>query len=350
MRKKWFVCVLTIVFIYGCSWHGNDDEILYPVEEIKTQTNEHGFQTQNDGHTMLNDSMQKTEYYGEVITFNDEENEFVELINSGDEKISVVLDMDCDGLNEAIVCLVSSSGRVSDLLGLEYDCDEYYVLEGMYFIDENKSIELIDRYKRGCYLTKSQYLLKRDNAEYVTLNGYMGVDSIGEVISLRHDELVFITDGVDYTGHKFFLDKDKLIWNSFNYDSTIVPVKGKPLIEGNKYGKSFYSYFYTIDDFDLKALNTEEKTSLEINNIAPIDLEKYKEYESIQFIYRENGELDVNYSTKYEYEDEYSEIVFNCDIYYLTNGIWEFERTINGYMKVNPMEESEWQYLYCNQE
>jgi len=85
--------------------------------------------------------------------------------------------LDNDGIAEAILAETSFSGKVSELFGSDDNDDDYYCLKKLYFVSEDKSLSLIEEFNEGMYLLKSQQQFYiGDDASYLTLNGYNGVN------------------------------------------------------------------------------------------------------------------------------------------------------------------------------
>lgn len=281
--------------------------------------------------------------YGEVVEFSQDNNEYFDLVDTDKELVSIVLDLDNDGRSEAVLAEVSFSGKISELFGTENN-DEYFCLEKLFFVNEDKAITTIDNYTEGIYLLKTQYILVGDEVSFLTLNGYEGVNSVGEIITTSEDELFVVTNEISFSGSKFFADIDKIVWKKYNYNYWITPVQGKLLLDGIRHGQCEFSYFFSLDGKSICALKSEEKTYEEVNSIAPFDNKKYENGDGYQFIYRENGELDVNYA-----ELDNQDIFFSCDIFFLEDGIWQFYETEKGYKDIDPLQGDDWGYLYSMQ-
>ena len=356
MRKICFLFFFIGMFFLGCSKSGDcsyipetvisdnnlneDCETIIPSVQntddskdnaIKNETEdlETDFISSYDGKISFADYMLDTnlDYYGEIICFTKENNIYTDIFESQYDKFSLVFDLDNDGIKEAFVCDA-----------IEYD-DDSILINSLYFIDEQMNLNTV---MKGYYIDFNieQYLIKNDLYSYITLNGYEGMEPICHISSYVNDDWVIVTDELLENGHKYFVSVDELLWvrtgymNCYDIDEDTG--------EGFWNGRSFIPYFYKIENNELFLNTAEEKNINEINEIAVFNIDDYTDAESVQFLLRENGELEVNYvkSNIFGYD-------FYSDIYFIEDNVWVYKYSVDGYYVPDPVNyrETDWDFI-----
>lgn len=276
--------------------------------------------------------------YGQFVSFEGGKNEFTDMIDAPDEdKYSIVLNLDNDGENEAIVC-VASGPEVQSA-----DAEGCYFIDNVYFVDEKKESHLLDEIGEF-YLSKHQYLFIGENNSYITINGEVGAEPMGYIFTVDNESMRNVTEPLRSFGKKYFSGYDEIVWEACDY-STFFPIsEGMSLLEAGGMGLCEIPYYYKIVNGEIVPYEAEIKTIEEVKAIADFDDSKYKDKESVQYIYRENNELNVNYA---ELSKDIKPVLvdISADTYHLENGTWVLVRSDNGYYNEDSMKESNWDYL-----
>lgn len=269
------------------------------------------------------------EQEGEDVYFSNASNEFTKTVDINNYAYSIVVDLDNDGKNEAFVCDVSE---------IE---DNNILTDVLYFVDENKEVYVLNEGNANIYI--KQKMLLNENSWYLTINGYEGVESYGDVYSYVDNSLVNITGDLPKYGAKLFVDGE-IVWCKTGY-------MGFCQIDENQSasiwtGRTYIPYYYKLNNNQLALYSSKEKTLDDVNQMGKFDNKKYIEAESIQYLYCENGDLRVNYAIKDDYSD-CTLYTFECDVYNLENGIWVYKYWVKGYYQSNPLDYSidEWDFL-----
>lgn len=324
--------------------------IVVPEDDTNDQKNKDNTNNEANEETFdYFELLNPADHFGEVYYFAGMDDEYTDLIDSDSNKREMTVDLDNDGINEAIVCVYQNINSVCSEFGVLYVDENVYVLfplEGLYFICEDKSVRELE-ISSGQYLIESQYLLTKDNMSYLTLNGYLGTDSIGRIITVVDDEPVMLTKDLNDAGHKFFSAEDEVMWVSYDYNAYVVPSFGEPVKDGSFYGLCKFPYIYKIENTELKLIGAKEMSLEEVNALASFDDSVYDEGAKLQFIYRENGELFVNIAvSEIPAPGMDPEIRFECDMYHLSNGKWIYYGKTNGFINEDPMKMNEWDLFY----
>ncbi len=315
----------------GTSENDSGDELLFDEMENDEASN----QSENDSKSLLDGKVSfvdymtdnNLDYYGEIVCFAMGENVFTDMLDSKYDKFSLVLDLDNDGIEEAFVCDA-----------MEYD-EKGILIDSICFFDEQMNMNVIMN-EGYLYIKMEQYLLKNDLYSYVTLNGYNGIDPIGFIYSYIDDKCAIITDELLQYGRKYFVSSDELLWirsgymNCYDID--------EDTDEGFWNGRSFIPYFYKIENNELFLITAEEKNINEINEIAVFNIDDYTDAESVQFLLRENGELEVNYV-----KSDFFGYNFYSDIYYIEDNEWVYKYWVHGYYVPDPVNYSktDWEFI-----
>ena len=80
----------------------------------------------------------------------------------------------------------------------------------------------------------------------------------------------------------------------------------------------------------------------EIKKFEGIKKDNYKDAVAVQYILRDNNELDINYVT-----DDGEQFNFNADVYQVLDDgeTVRYQNTIEGYYSLQPIENSGWNFL-----
>ena len=282
-------------------------------------------------------------HYGDVISFSKIENEYTDLIDYHRNKISMVLDLDNDGLNEAIVC--ETNRTLEDYTDDYSDSDVSYEIVKMYFIGEDKSVNVIDLFD-GRYIYNDQFIVTKDGVSYVTMNGKggdYGFDLRGEVLTVENDQYKFLVGDESYEGQFYFTSDDEMEFVQIVGNGWVSIDEGESLKYCYFEVENPYSYEYTLEDGELIGVPAMELSLEEVEAIGKLEIgypSNDKNILAVQYIYRENGELDINYAVQ-----KVGEIHFKCDKYFLEDGKWEYDSTNAGFIRINPNEENSWEFL-----
>ena len=271
-------------------------------------------------------------YYMYTVFWSTNENDYTDMIDSENDKISKVLDLDYDGKTEAVVCEILEQGN-TETLNVDI-IDDYYLVSKAYFIDEDNNITEIEELNNIYILNKQCYLFK-DNNGYITLNGYEGVSPVGYIFTAKDNDLYCVTNNLPSIGHKFFISANEVEWTEKLYAQGIELDNDTSIIESikNIEGTACYSkYHFEINGYGLEFNITDcGSDASAINNIAPFDDSNYLSYDNVEYILS-NNELFVLCATIGDYG-----VYFTTDIYYLCNGTWYFIRTDNSLYLDDPI-------------
>ncbi len=259
------------------------------------------------------------EAYGDQVVFSDEECLLATGLESEKDIYSVVRDFDCDGFDEVFICEAFSQN------------EDEMSLNNLYYFDDNELINLPESVNY-LELNTHQYLISNDCTNFLTLNGTMGLEQIGEIITFDENGYNVITGDLLSEGHKYFIDDETILWIRTAY-------LGNYSSDSNGWSTRCYiPYFYKYENCQLNPVLAEEISYEEITACGQFDDEKYKMAESVQYLFRENGELEVNFAVLKD-----SFYSFFSDVYCLEDNGWTYKYSVKGYYVENPMH-----YDNCN--
>ncbi len=242
-------------------------------------------------------------------------------------------DYDGDGAEEAFVIV----GKWSD----PYGAPSLDMIMGeLYFVDSNYTVKRLSGLG-GVYKAQQQYI-KQDEKIYLFLSHDIGMPWITDVMTVKDDQPVDLS----YLPASMRIDSEgQIMITEDTYDSTLELGwelgAGKVLFTGH----TWKPYPFEFNHEQWRELSARELTKEEVEAIAPIpqflDLEQY---ESVQYILRENDELNINMA-KMNAE-------WNCiNLHYSTFRLgeaqeWEYvESEELGYYNIQLTGESHWDYL-----
>ncbi|RKM56355.1 hypothetical protein D6853_06065 [Butyrivibrio sp. X503] len=310
--------------------------------EITLQTDDSTEKNSDDGETNENT---KKSGNGQAIEPDEAENDFTKAVKEDLEKGSklgsYVVDLDDDGKKEAFVI----QGRPEDEYA-KYNNGKpvFWEVSDVWFVDESSKAEHIDEITdKGhidFYVTQSTASF--DNNTFIALNGGMAADGLGFVYTVKDDKLVNATPTAWAQGKKFFT-QDGLQWDLEMYGNFIEPDKGETLSNAMmRTGRCDVPYQMYMEDGVFKLYDAKELTEKEAENYKGVNLSFVSNPEAVQYILRDNNELDVNYVTKNKNEYE-----FNAERYTISEDgkNCEYKDTVNGYFAVDVSNYDAWDFL-----
>jgi len=294
-------------------------------------------------------------YYSEIVSFTTGTNDYSAMLEADTNSITMIVDLDNDGLNEAIVCGVDTSGRVTSLPVFMEDINKrnsnqkYYQINYAYFINDNNEIEPIDLVY-GESLLQEQCLVVKDDMSYLTMNGYYVTSPYGQMLTVVDDKLVNVTQDLYPVGHKYFSTENELVWYKSYYGESLQCVAGESyndvLESGRGSGLVSIPYFYSVDGTNIEGYGMKVLTEAEVEEIARFDYSEIDDYSAIdenseiQFLLCDNGKLYVNVAfggRDYAY--------FRCREYAKGSVKWVINGLYFGTCLENPLEPGTWDYM-----
>ena len=276
----------------------------------------------------LNNSKKKYEDSScEKIEFNSYPNKYTAYFarKTGSYSLcSYITDLDNNGKNEAFV--ISGMEDNPDSLVTTDDEDvNYWWVDKAWFVDEEENIEELNELSNGgVILSMTQKKFNYEKHTYIILNGYKGLDGVGEVYTVKNNELMKASTDMNMKGHKDF-DGQNLIWNMEYY--------GKNIDDSGITGHIWMPYrLYYYKDGNFKLYGAREISKDKVTEMAEIDLKYLKSAKKVQYILRDNYELDINYMN-----GEAGDYTVNSKVYNLSadRNTWEDIKTLNGYFLVD---------------
>ncbi len=330
MKKQTITIILISILLTACSKKSNSQNLSEPSVVTEESVN---IDTNTEDSLVLEEHQEESledkefwfdyfpELYGEIVSFTEERNEFIEYVTTDKNAYSIVVDLDNDGINEAFVCT-----------GI-YDADfENIETDDLYFIDENKAIHELDiegNYEIG---VNQQYVVN-DFGTYITINGVFGLESDGDIYTLVDDKLVNVTESIEGLGKKFFSDKNEIIWCKTGYMGFCETDKG---VDTELWtGRTYIPYAFKLEGNDIALYPCRKITLDEVNKIATFEDSKYPDVESVCYLYCDNGELRVNYVLLDE-SDDCLLYTYKTDVYLYENNTWVFQYWAKGYYEITP--------------
>lgn len=245
---------------------------------------------------------------------------------------SYVVDLDDDGKKEAFVVDGDESG---------YD-DSMWTANQMWFVDEEYNCqELDDLFDFGSIdIFVDQYGKTIGDNTYFVINGQVGAEGLGYVYTVIDNKLVKSSDSILSFGQKGF-DGDDLVWYKEFYGMSMDNVDGKP-DEYTAMGRCYVPYYLQLKDGKFELYSATELFEDEIKEYKGLKRDNYKDAVAIQYIYRDNNELDINYVM-----DDGQQFNFYADVYQvLEDGkTVEYKNTVDGYYALKPVENLGWDFL-----
>lgn len=287
-----------------------------------------------DNEEIVDDGINTNDKFQIELQFDSNYAEGIEKSNSDFSLGCYVVDLDRDGNEEAFV-----------VEGFKDEWEEEtFAAYKMWFVDENKQYyELDDLFIFGeCVnVLEVQYAKEIDGRVYFIINGQSGAEGVGVVYTVVNDELKNSIEMISCAGQKGFSDDD-LIWYKEIYGMSMQEREGTTLTD-TAVGRCFMPYHLYVEDgecnlYDAKEISDDAE---ELSKLPDIDDIK-KNALDIQFILRDNNELDVNYVEK-----DGDEYIFKANVYMYSdeNKDYEFQETVDGFFAVDVNNYSSWDFF-----
>lgn len=236
-------------------------------------------------------------------------------------------DYDGDGYQEAFVII----GDCMDFLRGE--ATENQISGDLWFVDHDQNTTRLDRASFRAW----QEYISQDGETYLFLHHDIGLPWRTDIYTVQENEPVICRE---YSGSKYLNEDGQVIQIQDAYDGS-----HDASYECGWSGHTWKPYTFEFDHGELKEIPAKEMTREEVKKIAALtdDFDE-KKYESVQYILRENGELNVNVA---EHSSVSEEVVhFKYFTYYANeNGEWELTDEGPGIYKVQLYENNCWDYL-----
>ena len=300
------------------------------------------YSTEEDIETEEQDSVLSTVSNIKIVNLKTNDNDFLnsicEPVKEGCSRASFSVDLDKDGVEEAFVI----EGYESTPGTPDYDDSyEYWYVNNIWFVDEKLNASALEEYE-GSHISTSQEILECDSKNFISINGYIGIDGIGCVYSVTEDSIKNCTPELSKAGQKKFADDNQLVWFAEDYRAYYEIMEGCKISESLGLGRCHMPYHMYMNGDEFELYGAKEISLDEVKKIASIEFDDEIDLSTAQFILRDNNELDVNYYTKDEID-----YAFNCCIYFLNEDklTWDLSETIHGYMDVL-LNDNSWDVLY----
>lgn len=236
------------------------------------------------------------------------ENEYTkatgEELSDGDSFESFVVDLDNDGTKEAFVAMgYEDEPDYRD----EGDTSPYFRTKKVWFVDEHMVPTELKEFSNALLRAELSLAEMEDNV-FVALNGYTGVDGIGMVYTVLEDNLHDAAFDAWPKGQKFFGGNNELIWVAESYGTNMEKENGIPS------GHTYLPYRMLLFGGGFFASKAQVIDKEDVLKLGDIDLSKYDDKSSVEYILRSNNELDVNYT-----EEDDTSIDYFADMYMLSD-------------------------------
>lgn len=235
-------------------------------------------------------------------------------------------DYDGDGYKEAFVII----GNYMDFWG---EATEDQISGDLWFVDHNKNATRLDIASFRAW----QEYISQDGKTYLFLHHDIGLSWRTDIYTVQENEPVICQE---YPGSKFLNETGQIIQIQDAYDGSY-----DTLDEFGWSGHTWKPYTFEFDHGELKEIPAKEVTKEEVKKIAslPNNFDE-KECESVQYILRENGELNINTAKRSQKFEEY--VDFEYFTYYVNgNGEWELTDEGWGIYLVQLYGKRSWDYL-----
>lgn len=338
------LCVLCAVSFIGCPMHD-------PMHDPEAIPYEPPVDVQPDEDLLAKDLLENDQWdeFSSPILFTTESNTYTELLETGPDAISMIFDLDNDGINEAIVCVVDNTGIASELqIGeemyyLKNTNQHYYLIRNAYFISDDNTIEEMCELA-GVSILQKQRLTVGDNQSYLALNGYYENKSCGEIVTVSEDKYVNITGDLFPNGHKYFSGNNEIVWYKSFYGGEVQYEAGMSLYDKIEQGQASdlarIPYYYTVDGLNIKQYSSRVVTADEVSEIAEFDFDEYADAYDCQFILASNGNLYVNVATKNTYI-----MLLHCYVYQKGSKSWNLTCFTDGFAVEDATGDPSWELL-----
>ncbi|SDB34983.1 hypothetical protein SAMN02910298_01712 [Pseudobutyrivibrio sp. YE44] len=273
------------------------------------------------------------------IELDNGENDFTEVVKSANSLeyalASFVFDLDDNGKEEALV-----------LEGTSDEGEESYLTAyRIWFVNEDKDIQSLEELTNPgpLELSSTQEIGTFSDEKCISINGQIGIDGWGCVYYLKDGKLVNAAPDTWPKGNKYF-SENGLQWTVEFYGMSIEPEEGKELIDSLATGHCYipYDLYWGDGTFNLykaSEISKEKASEYEGLNIAEIEDGAV----AVQYILRDNNELDVNRVT---FDGDFYS--FEAMIYDISNDgkTCKLRNTVEGYFAVDVTDYDAWDFLH----
>lgn len=261
------------------------------------------------------------------------ENQFVQAVKETEEydqsenvTHTYIADYDGDGEMEAYVI----TGEYLDAWGRP---DSDMITGTLWLVDS--SYRVIGVMYRT-FSAHSQYI-RQDGRVYLFLDHDIGLPWTTEVLSVQDNECVNYSNA-DCV--KRINEEGQVVITQDTYDASLLSEDGERLL----FGHTWKPYVFAFDHGQWEEVPAREVTREEVEEIAAVPASfDPTAYDAIQYILRDNGELNINMA---EVDLEFQMVDFHYDTYRLgETKEWEFVESDRGFYRIQLSGESHWDYL-----
>ncbi|MBD5461557.1 MAG: hypothetical protein HDR24_00640 [Lachnospiraceae bacterium] len=242
------------------------------------------------------------------------------------------MDYDGDGRREAFVII----GEYRD--GLSGEPTEDLIDGSAWFVDSENNVMYLDTATFRVY----QEYLWQDGKVYLFLHHSVGLPWETDIFTVEENGACKIFEGRS----AFLSDNGQVIQVQDTYDSTYeykISHENDEL-EGFWYGHTWKRYTFMFEHGKWNEIPAREVSRKQVDEIAQLPSEfDESQYDGVQYILRENGELDINVAKENE---KFDIIDFSYFIYQLNDYMeWELMDEDSGIYLIQLEGESHWDYL-----
>lgn len=330
MRHKRIVLLLLAFGLVGC---GAKEDIE---ESVVESTVEETVESETETETVETEEA-KEEGAKTFLTLQEGENNFTDAVKTafgdsleeGDSFAYYETDLDLDGKKEAIVLY----GYPDEIQTDKEDKPTMWYSSKVWFVGENYDVDEVFSYWNSTseYFVEQQCQQIGDKA-YFVLNGKESIDSLGVVCTVEDDALVDPLDGAWDRGQKV-IEGDQLIWYSEFYGQSFRIDKDLTIRNWDRSGRVFMPYTLYLEDGKFKLYEAHEVTREEAEDVAKLAPLSYeREAVAVQYLLRDNGELEINYV-----QEEGDTYEFAAEVYTLSEDgkEWQLANSLPGYFTDN---------------
>ncbi|MDE5699736.1 MAG: hypothetical protein K2I96_20390 [Lachnospiraceae bacterium] len=237
-----------------------------------------------------------------------------------------IADYDGDGENEAYVI----TGKWLDSWGRP---DSDMITGTLWLVDSSYHVTSV-MYRT--FSAHSQYI-RQDGRVYLFLDHDIGLPWTTEVLSVQDNECVNYSNA-DCV--KRINEEGQVVITQDTYDASLLSEDGDRLL----FGHTWKPYVFAFDHGQWEEIPAREVTREEVEEIAAVPASfDPTAYDAIQYILRDNGELNINMA---EVDLEFQMVDFHYDTYRLgETKEWEFVESDRGFYRIQLSGESHWDYL-----
>lgn len=317
------------------------------VEESTTEAKEES--TEVEGELYEEDVnlpvIEECEY---ILSFKESNDEIVNLVYAKEDYESkrgftCAVDMDRDGNVETFVMTPLYKGLISNNGKDEYIASDLWLVEANGEV--HKILENID-------LSIKVYLYETNAAVFVVVNSSPAfVNEKGFIVGYRNGEIILRNDFPGYIAMKE--NREMVVWAE-DYlglcDIGLAEEKPKAPRDGLWMWHTWTPYYlyYSEEKQDFVQYQAIEISKETAGQVANLDETEFQDADAVQYIYVENGYLEVNASDKvYDEEGNLEQIHFDIYEFKLNNAsqTWDFVQERSGIYRLGYYEEIVWDIL-----